>query len=155
METGIELIRENLSSHTKGRKWSEDVENRVLRRTFGPKKEEVAGDLRRLHNEELHNLYASPNIIRVIKFRRMRWTGHVALMGIRNVYKILVGKPEGMRPLGRPTRRWEDNIRMDFREIGWEGMDWIHLTQDRGPVAGCCEPGDEPSGSITGVAFFH
>jgi hypothetical protein len=91
-------------------------ENRVIRRIFGPKRDEVAGDCRKLHNEELHNLYASPSIIRMIKSRMMRLTGHVARMGaMRNAYRILVGKPEGKRPLGRPRRRWVDNIKMDPR----------------------------------------
>jgi hypothetical protein len=107
-------------------------ENRALRRILGPRTDEVMGDRRKLHNEELHNLYSSPNIIRMIKSRRMRWAGHVAQMGeMRNAYRILVGKPEGMRPLGRPRRRWVDNIKMDLREIGWDGRDWIELTQDR------------------------
>jgi hypothetical protein len=93
-------------------------ENRVLRRIFGPKRDEVTGEWRKLYNEELHNLYSSPNIIRMIKSRRMRWTGHVARMGEkRNAYRILVGKPEGRRPVGRPRRRWVDNIKMDLREI--------------------------------------
>jgi hypothetical protein len=83
-------------------------------------------------NRELHNLYSSPDIIRQIKSRRMRWAGHVARMGEgRNVYRVLVGKPEGKRPLGRPRRRWEDGIKMDLREIGWEGVEWIQLAQDR------------------------
>jgi hypothetical protein len=96
---------------------------------FGPtpKRDEVTGGWRKLYNEELHNLYSSPSIIRVIKSRRMRWAGHVARMGDR----ILVGKPEGKRPLGRPRRRWVDNIKMDHREIGWDVMDWIDLVQDR------------------------
>jgi hypothetical protein len=94
-------------------------ENRVLRRIFGPKRDEVTRGWRKLHNEELHNLYSSPSIIRVIKSRRMRWAGHVARMGERrNAYRILVVKPEGKRPLGRPRRRWVDNIKMDLREIG-------------------------------------
>jgi transcription termination factor 2 len=85
-----------------------------------------------IHNEELHNLYSSPNIIRMIKSRRMRWAGHVARMGeTRNVYRILVGKAERKRPLGRPRCRWVDNIKMDLREIGWDGVDWIKLAQDR------------------------
>jgi hypothetical protein len=85
-----------------------------------------------VNNEELHNLYFSPNIIRMIKPRRMRWAGHVARMGeTRNAYRILVGKPEGKRPLGRPRRRWVDNMKIDLREIGWDGMDWIDLAQDR------------------------
>jgi hypothetical protein len=99
-------------------------ENRVLRRIFGPKREEVAGGWRRLHNEELHNLYDSPNIIRVIKSRRMRWAGHVTHIGdMINAYKLLVSKREGKRPLRRARCRWEDNTRMDLREIGWEGVD--------------------------------
>jgi hypothetical protein len=94
-------------------------ENRVLRRIFGPKWDEVTGEWRKLHNEELHILYSSPNIIRQIKPMRMRWAGHVARMGEeRNVYRVLMRKPEGKRPLGRPRRRWEDGIRMDLREIG-------------------------------------
>jgi hypothetical protein len=92
--------------------------NRVLRRIFGPKREED-GSYRKLHNDELHSLYSSPNIVRVIKSRRMRWTGHVAHMGERRgVYRVLVGRSEGKRPLGRPKRRWEDNIKLDLREIG-------------------------------------
>jgi transcription termination factor 2 len=84
------------------------------------------------YNKELHSLYSSPSIIRMIKSRRMRWAGHVARMGEnRNAYRILVGKSEGKRPLGRPRRRWVDNIQMDLREIGWDGMDWIDLAQDR------------------------
>jgi hypothetical protein len=95
-------------------------------RIFGPRREEVTGDWRKLHNEELHELYSSPNIIRMIKSVRMRWAGHVARMGeTRNAYRILVGKPEGKRPLGRPRRRWVHNIKMAFREIGWDGMDWM------------------------------
>jgi hypothetical protein len=107
-------------------------ENTVLRRKFGPRWDEVTGDWRKLHNEELHNLYSSPNIIRMIKSRRMRWAGNVARMGeTRNVYRILVEKPEGKRPLGRPRRRWVDNIKMNLREIGWDGVDWIELAQDK------------------------
>jgi hypothetical protein len=87
---------------------------------------------RKLHNEELDNLYCSPRIIRIIKSRRMRWAGHVARMGDKwNGYRIIMGKPEGKRPLGRPRRRWGDNTRMDLRETGWCGMDWIYLAQDR------------------------
>jgi hypothetical protein len=108
-------------------------ENRVLRRIFGPKRDEVTGEWRKLHNEELHNLYFSPSIIRIIKPRRMRWAGHVAQMGEkRNAYRLLVGKPEGRRPLGRPTRMWLDNIRMDLVEVGLSDVDWICLAQDRG-----------------------
>jgi hypothetical protein len=87
---------------------------------------------RKLHNEELHNLYSSPSIIRMIKSRRMRWAGHVARMGEKiNAYRILVGNPEGKRPLGRPRRRWVDNIKMDLREVEWDDMDWIDLVQDK------------------------
>jgi hypothetical protein len=96
-------------------------ENRVLRRIFGPKREED-GSWRKLHNDELHNLYSSPNIVRVIKSRIITWAGHVARMGDgRGVYRVLFGKPEGKRPLIRPRRRWEDNIKMDLREIGIDG----------------------------------
>jgi hypothetical protein len=103
-------------------------ENRVLRRIFGPKRDEVTGGWRKLHNEELHKLYSSPSIIRMIKSRRMRWAGHVARMGEkRKAYRILVGKPEGERPLGRPRCRWVGNVRMNLREIGWDGTDWIWL----------------------------
>jgi hypothetical protein len=101
----------------------------VLKGIFRPKRDEVTGDWRKLHSKELRNLYPSPNIIRMIKSRRMRSTGHVARMGEkRNSYRILVGKPEGKRPLGIPRRRWMDNIKIDLREIGWDGMDWIDLT---------------------------
>jgi len=107
-------------------------ENMVLRRIFGPRRDEVMGKWRRLHNEELNNLYSSPNIVRVIISRRMRWAGHVAHMGEeRGVYRFLVGKPEGRRPLGRPRRRWMDSIRMDLQEVGCGYMDWIGLAQDR------------------------
>jgi hypothetical protein len=99
-------------------------------RIFGPKRDEVTGGWRKLHNEELHSLYSSPCIIRLIKSMRMRWAGHVARMGEkRSEYRILVGKPEGERPLGRPRRRWVDKIKMDLREIGWDGMDWIDLAR--------------------------
>jgi len=107
-------------------------ENMVLRRIFGPRRDEVTGKWRRLNNEELNDLYSSPNIVRVIKSRRVRWAGHVACMGEeRGVYKILLGKLEGRRPLGRPRHRWMDNIRMDLQEVGCGYMDWIGLTQDR------------------------
>jgi len=106
-------------------------ENMVLRKIFGPRGNEVTGEWRRLHNEELIDLYSSPNIVRVIKSRRMRWVGHVARMGEeRGVYRVLVGKPEGMRPLGRPRRRWMDNIRMDFQEVDvgiWIGLGWPRI----------------------------
>jgi hypothetical protein len=107
-------------------------ENNVLRRIFRPKRDEVMGGWRKLHNEELRDLYSSPNIIKIIKSRRMRWAGHVARMGEkRNAYTLLLGKPEGKRPLGRPRRMWVDNIKMDLLEIGWGGVDWIGLAQDR------------------------
>jgi len=107
-------------------------ENMVLRRIFGPRREEVTGEWRRLHNEELNDMYCSPNIVRVIKSRRMKWAGHVARMGEeRGAYRVLVEKPEGRRPLGRPRRRWVDNIRLDLQEVGCGYMDWIGLSQDR------------------------
>jgi len=107
-------------------------ENVVLRRIFGPRRDGVTGEWRRLHNEEIKDLYSSPNIVWVIKSRRMRWAGHVARMGEeRGVYRTLVGKPEGRRPLGRPTRRYVDNIRLDLQEVGCGYMDWIGLAQDR------------------------
>ena len=107
-------------------------ENRVLRRIFGPKRDEVTGEWRKLHNEELNDLYFSPNIFRVIKSRLMIWTGHVACMGdMTGAYRVLVGKPEEKRPLARPRRRWKDHIKMDLQEVGCGGMDWIELAQDR------------------------
>jgi hypothetical protein len=103
-------------------------ENRVLRRIFGPKRDEVIGGWSKLHNEELHNLFCSPSIIRIIS-RRMGWEGHVARMREkRDAYRILMVKPEGNRPLGRSRRRWEDNIKINLREVGWGGMDWIDLS---------------------------
>jgi hypothetical protein len=100
-------------------------------RIFEPKREED-GSWRKLYNYELHNLYSSPNIVRVIKSRRMRWVGHVAHLGEgRAVYRVLTGRPEGRRPLGRHRCRWEDNIKMDLREIGINGVNWIQLAQDR------------------------
>jgi hypothetical protein len=101
-------------------------ENRVLRRIFGPKRDEVTGEWRKLHNEELHNLYSSPDIIRQDKSRRMRWASHVARMGEeRNVYRVLVEKPEGKKPLGRPRRRWEGRIRMELAWGVWIGLDCL------------------------------
>jgi hypothetical protein len=104
--------------------WLWVFENRVLRRIFGPARDEVTGEWRKLHNKELYALYSSSDIIRVIKSRRLRWAGHVARMGERRgVYRVLVGKADRRRPLGRPRRRWEDNIKMDLREVGWGA--WI------------------------------
>jgi len=103
----------------------------VLRRVFGPKRDEVTGELRKLHNEELNDPYTLPNIVRVVKSRRMRWAGHVARMGEdRGVHRVLVGKPEGKRPLGRPRHRWEDNTKMDLQEVGGvmgTGWSWLRI----------------------------
>jgi len=100
-------------------------ENRVLRRICGPWRDEMTGVWRKLHNEELNDLHCSPNIVRVIKSRRMRWAGHVTRIGRRRsgVYRVLVGKHEGQRPFGRPRRRWKDNIKMDLQEVGCGSMD--------------------------------
>ena len=107
-------------------------QNMVLRRIFGPRRDEVTGEWRRLHNEELNDLYSSPNIVRVMKSRRMRWAENVARIGEeRGVYRVLVEKSEGKRPLGRPRCRWADNIRPDLQEVGCGYMDWIELAQDR------------------------
>ena len=107
-------------------------ENRVLRRVFGPKRDEVTGEWRKLYNEELSDLYSLPNIVRVVKSRRMRWAGHVARMVEgRGMHRVLVGKPEGKRPLGRPRRRWEDNIKMDLQEVEGGCGKWVELAQDR------------------------
>ena len=107
-------------------------ENRVLRRVFGAKRDDVTGEWTKLHNEELNDLCCSPNVVRVIKWRRMRWVGHVARMVEgRGVHRVLVGKPEGKRPRGRPRHRWEDNINMDLQEVGCWGMGWVELAQDK------------------------
>jgi hypothetical protein len=108
-------------------------ENRVLRSIFGPKRDEVTGEWRKFHTEELCDLYSSSSIIRIIKSRRMmRWAGHVVRMDEkRNAYRLLVGKPEGKRPLGRPRRRWVNNIRMDLGEVEWSDVYWSGLAQDR------------------------
>jgi hypothetical protein len=103
-------------------------ENRVLRKVFGPKREEVTGEWRKLHEEELSDLYSLPNIVRVVKSRRMRWAGHVARMGEgRGVYRVLVGKPEGKTPFGRPRRRWEDNIKMEWEGVVVTGWSWLRI----------------------------
>jgi hypothetical protein len=107
-------------------------ESRVLRRIFVPKRDGVTRDWRKLHTEELNDLYSLPNIIRVVNSRRMRWAGHVALMGeSRSVYRILVGKSERKKPLGKPRHRWEDNIKMDLQDVECGDMDWIDLAEDR------------------------
>ena len=107
-------------------------ENRVLRRIFGPKRDGITGEWRKLHNVELNDLYCSPNIVRVIKSRRMGWAGHVARTEEgKGVHKVLVGKPEGKKPLGIPRRRWEDTIKMDLEEVGRGCGDWMELAQDR------------------------
>ena len=106
-------------------------ENKVLRKVFGPKRDEVTGERRKLHNKELNDLYSLPNIVRVVNSRRMRWAGHVARMGEdRGVQRVLVGKPEGKKPLGRPRRRWVDNIKMDLQEVGGARGDWMEVAQD-------------------------
>jgi hypothetical protein len=103
-------------------------ENRVLRRKFGPRRDEVTGEWRKLRNDELHNLYSSPSIIKIIKPMRMRLVGNVAQMGEkRNTYRLFVGKPEGKISLGRPRRRWMDNIKMDLGEVTWSDVDWIGM----------------------------
>jgi hypothetical protein len=109
-------------------------ENRVLRKIFGPRREED-GSWRKLHNDELHSLYSSPNIVRS---RRTSWAGHVARMGKgRGVYRVLVGRPECKNPLGRPRRRWDDNIKLDLRKIGIDGVNWIQMAQDRVQWGAC------------------
>ncbi|KAJ4426786.1 hypothetical protein ANN_26585 [Periplaneta americana] len=107
-------------------------ENKVLRKIFGAKRDEVAGEWRKLDNAELHALYSSPDIIRNINSKRLICAGHVARLGeSRNTYRVLVGRPEGKRPLGRPRRRWEDNIKMDLKEVAYDDREWINLAQDR------------------------
>jgi hypothetical protein len=108
------------------------LENRVLRRVFRPKRDEVTGEWRKLHKDELNDLYSLSNIVRVVKSRRMRWAGHVARMGEDSgVHRVLVRKPEGKRLLGRPRHRWENNIKMDLQEVGGGLGDWMELAQDR------------------------
>jgi hypothetical protein len=106
--------------------------NRVLRRVFGPQRDEVTGEWTKLHNEKQNDLYSLPLIVQVVKSRRMRWAGHVARMGEdRGVHRVLVGKPEGKSPLGRPRRRWENNIKMDLQKVGGGRGDWMELAQNR------------------------
>jgi hypothetical protein len=107
-------------------------EDRVLRRVFGPKRDEMTGKWRKLRNEELNDLYSLPNIVRVVTSKRMRWAGLVARMGEeRGVHRMLVEKIEGKRSMGRPRRTWEDNIKMDLQKVGGGRGDWIELAQDR------------------------
>ncbi|KAJ4434726.1 hypothetical protein ANN_23294 [Periplaneta americana] len=107
-------------------------ENKVLRKIFRAQRDEITGEWRKLHNIKLHALYSSPDIIRNIKSRRLRWAGHVAhMVKSINVYRVLVGRQEGKTSFGRPKRRWEDSIKMDLREVGYDGRDWINLAQDR------------------------
>ena len=125
MERSRDAARQNMERRLRV------FENRVLRRIFGPERDEVTGEWRRLNNEELYAVYSSTNIIRVINSRRLRWAGHVARRGERRgAYRALVGKPEGMRPLGKPRRRWEGNIKIDLQEVEWR-IDWIDVAQDR------------------------
>jgi hypothetical protein len=127
--------------------------NRVLRKTFEPKRDED-GSWRKLHNDELHSLHTSPNIVRVIKSRGMRWAGHVARMGEdRSVYRVLVGRPKGKRLLGSPRRWWDYNIKMDVRGLGIDGAKWFRVARKKGSVAGFCEHDNEPSGSIKKAGY--
>ena len=120
-------------------------ENRILRRIFGPKRDENGG-WRRLHNEELHSLYRSPKIVRMVKYRRLRWAGHVARMEKgRSAFKILTGKRTEKTPLGRPRHRWDYSIRMNFKEIGFSTRNWVDSAQDRDS----CECRIKPPGSIS------
>ena len=130
---------ENWSLTLRGERTLRMFENRVLRRIFGPWKDEETGEWRKPHNEELHDLYSSPNIIRVIKSRRMRWKGYVARMGDRKrAYRPMVVKPMGKRPLGRPKLGWEDNIKMDFKWHGrvWTGLIWLTMLPKAGNIVG-------------------
>ena len=112
-------------------------EDKVLRKIFGAKRDEITTELRKLHNAELHALYSSPNMIRNLK-SRLRWAGHVARMEqFRNAYRVLVRKPEGKRPLGRPRRRWDYNIEMDLREVGCDAGDWVDVARDRDQWRDC------------------
>jgi hypothetical protein len=124
-------------------------ENRMLRRIFGLKRNEVMGEWRKLHNKELRDLYSSSSIIRIIKSRRMRWAGHLARTGVkRKAYRLLMGKPEGKMLLGKPRCGWMVNIRMDLGEVGWGDMDWIGLAQDRNSWRAPVNFGNEPLDSI-------
>ncbi|KAJ4452085.1 hypothetical protein ANN_03601 [Periplaneta americana] len=126
------MVGENLGKVQPEEQRLRVFENKVLRKIFGAKRDEVTGEWRKLHNAELHALYSSPDIISNIKSRRLRWAGHVAHMGeSRNAYRVLVGRPEGKIPLGRPRRRWEDYIKLGLREVGYDDREWINLAQDR------------------------
>jgi hypothetical protein len=132
-ETWSPTLREELEGWNNKEEYKV-FENRMLKRILGPKMDEVTGEWRKSHNEELRDLYSSPNIIRIIKSRRMKWAEHLARMvEKRNVCRLLVRKPEGKIPLGRPRRRWADNtnLRIDLGEVGWGDVDWIGLAQDR------------------------
>jgi hypothetical protein len=134
---------------------SKVFENRALRRVFGSERGKVEGGWRRLHNEDLHYWYSSPNIIKVIKSGRLRRVVYVARMGkMRNAYKIFVGKPEWKRPVGRSSRTWNNNIRMGLSRSRFEGRGLDASDSGLGPVAGCCEHGNEHSGSIKGGKFL-
>ena len=129
-------------------------ENRMLRRMFGPKWEKVTGEWRKLHNE-INEMCSSPSIVQVIKSRRMRWAGHVARMGVRRgIHRVLVGKLEGRRPLGRQRHRWEDNIKMDLQELGCGGMDWINLAEDKDRWQALVNAIMKPLGSIKCGGFL-
>jgi hypothetical protein len=125
----------------------EECRLRVFERIFGPKRDEVRGEWRKLHNEGLNDQYSPSNNIQVIKSRRMKWVGRVARMERRDAHRILVEKPERKRLLGRTRHRWEDNITMDLQEVGWGSMDWM-IWLSMGQVLGTCKCGNEPSGSI-------
>jgi hypothetical protein len=121
-----------LALHIKGGTQNEGIENKVLRKVFGPKRDEVRGEWRRLHSEELNNLYSSPNITRMIIPRIMRWAGYVACMrDRRGAYTVLVGRPDGRRPYGKSRRRWENINETNLQEMGWGVMDWTGLIWPR------------------------
>jgi hypothetical protein len=113
-------------------------QNRVLKTIFGPKREEVTGGWRKLHKKELHNFYSSPNIIRIIKSKRMKWVGHVPCMAeTGSTYKIFIGKPEVLRTLTRPWHRWNDNNKINLSEIGLESVNWIYLLSIAAMMGSC------------------
>jgi hypothetical protein len=142
--------RENWSLALREERRLRVFENSVLRRIFRPKRDELTGEWRKLH-EELSDLYSLPNIVRVIKSKKMRLAGYVARMGDRRgAYMVLVDRPEGKRSLGRPRSRWEDNIKKDLQEVGYGGMEWMEGAQ----VADTCDCGNEPSGFIKCGEFF-